>query len=288
VLVADGLTKRYRRVLAVDNLSFQVRPGTITGFLGPNGAGKTTTLRIFLGLVHATSGTATIDGKPFRRLERPTRLGAVLEATGFYPGRSGRDHLRAMAAAAEIGAQRADEVLALVGLEGAAKRRVGGYSLGMRQRLGIATALLGDPEILILDEPANGLDPDGIRWIREFMREFVHDGRTILVSSHVLGEVAQVADDVVIIDKGRLVAQAPVPELTARASGAVRVRSPQANRLHELLGTETAVESNGVLLVEGRSAAEVGELAAANGIVLHELVQEAATLEQTFLELTAE
>jgi ABC-2 type transport system ATP-binding protein len=288
VLVAEGLTKRYRKVLAVDDLSFQVRPGAITGFLGPNGAGKTTTLRIFLGLVHATSGTAMIDGMPYRRLERPTRVGAVLEATGFYPGRSGRDHLRAISAAAEIPAQRADEVLALVGLESDANRRVGGYSLGMRQRLGIATALLGDPEILILDEPANGLDPDGIRWIREFMRGFVHDGRTILVSSHVLAEVAQVADDVVIIDKGRLVAQAPVAELTARTSGAVRVRSPQAERLHELLGTETTVESNGVLLVHGRSAAEVGELAAANGIVLHELVQEAATLEQAFLELTAE
>jgi ABC-2 type transport system ATP-binding protein len=288
VLVAEGLTKRYRNVLAVDDLSFQVRTGAITGFLGPNGAGKTTTLRIFLGLVHATSGTATIDGKAYRGLERPTRVGAVLEATGFYPGRSGRDHLRAISAAAEIPGQRADEVLALVGLESAANRRVGGYSLGMRQRLGIATALLGDPEILILDEPANGLDPDGIRWIREFMRGFVHDGRTILVSSHVLAEVAQVADDVVIIDKGRLVAQAPVAELTARTSGAVRVRSPHAERLHELLGTETAVDSNGVLLVHGRSAAEVGELAAANGIVLHELVQEAATLEQAFLELTAE
>jgi ABC-2 type transport system ATP-binding protein len=212
----------------------------------------------------------------------------VLEATGFYPGRSGRDHLRAFATAAEIPIQRVDQVLAVVGLEDAAQRRVGGYSLGMRQRLGIATALLGDPEILILDEPANGLDPDGIRWIREFMRGFVGDGRTILVSSHVLAEIAQVADDVLIIDKGRLVAQAPVAELTARTSGAVRVRSPQAKRLYELLGPAAAVESDGALLVQGRSAAEVGELAAANGIVLHELVEEAATLEEAFLELTAE
>jgi ABC-2 type transport system ATP-binding protein len=288
VLVAEGLTKRYGKVLAVDDLSFQVRSGTITGFLGPNGAGKTTTLRIFLGLVHPTSGTATIDGKPYDRLERPARVGAVLEATGFYPGRSGRDHLRAFATAAEIPIQRVDQVLAVVGLEDAAQRRVGGYSLGMRQRLGIATALLGDPEILILDEPANGLDPDGIRWIREFMRGFVGDGRTILVSSHVLAEIAQVADDVLIIDKGRLVAQAPVAELTARTSGAVRVRSPQAKRLYELLGPAAAVESDGALLVQGRSAAEVGELAAANGIVLHELVEEAATLEEAFLELTAD
>jgi len=288
VLVAEGLTKRYGKVLAVDDLSFQVRSGTITGFLGPNGAGKTTTLRIFLGLVHPTSGTATIDGKPYDRLERPARVGAVLEATGFYLGRSGRDHLRAFATAAEIPIQRVDQVLAVVGLEDAAQRRVGGYSLGMRQRLGIATALLGDPEILILDEPANGLDPDGIRWIREFMRGFVGDGRTILVSSHVLAEIAQVADDVLIIDKGRLVAQAPVAELTARTSGAVRVRSPQAKRLYELLGPAAAVESDGALLVQGRSAAEVGELAAANGIVLHELVEEAATLEEAFLELTAE
>jgi ABC-2 type transport system ATP-binding protein len=288
VLVAEGLTKRYGKVLAVDDLSFQVRPGTITGFLGPNGAGKTTTLRIFLGLVHPTSGTATIDGQPYVRLEQPTRVGAVLEATGFYPGRSGRDHLRAFATAGRIPGRRVDEVLTVVGLEGAANRRVGGYSLGMRQRLGIATALLGEPEILILDEPANGLDPDGIRWIREFMRGFVHDGRTVLVSSHVLAEVAQVADEVVIIDKGRLVAQASVAELTERTAGAVRVRSPQADRLRELLGADATVESDGVLLVQGRTAAEVGELAAANAIVLHELVQETATLEQAFLELTAE
>ena len=288
MLVAEGLTKRYGKVLAVDDLSFRVRPGTITGFLGPNGAGKTTKLRIFLGLVHPTSGVATIDGRPYRTLEKPTRVGAVLEATGFYPGRSGRNHLRAVAAAAEVPAGRVDEVLGIVGLDAPSDRRVGGYSLGMRQRLGIATALLGDPEILILDEPANGLDPDGIHWIREFMRDFVGGGRTILVSSHVLAEVAQVADDVVIIDKGRLVAQAPVSELTARTSGAVRVRSPQSDRLRELLGAETAVESNGAVLVHGRSAADVGELAAANGIVLHELVQETATLEDAFLELTRE
>jgi ABC-2 type transport system ATP-binding protein len=288
MLVAEGLTKRYGKVLAVEELDFAVRPGTITAFLGPNGAGKTTTLRIFLGLVHPTSGTATIDGRPYRQLEKPTRVGAVLEATGFYPGRSGRNHLRAFATAAEVPGGRIDEVLAVVGLEAAADRRVGGYSLGMRQRLGIAAALLGDPEILILDEPANGLDPDGIRWIRDFMRDFVRGGgRTILVSSHVLAEVAQVADDVVIIDKGRLVAQAPVAELTARASGAVRVRSPQADRFRELLGPQTT-ESNGTLLVQGRSAAEVGELAAANGIVLHELVEEAASLEDAFLELTRE
>jgi ABC-2 type transport system ATP-binding protein len=291
VLVAEALTKRYRKVLAVDDLSFEVRRGTITGFLGPNGAGKTTTLRIFLGLVHPTSGTATIDGKRFRQLERPTRVGAVLEATGFYPGRSGRDHLRTVATAARIPAQRADEVLALVGLEDAARRRVKGYSLGMRQRLGIAAALLGDPEILVLDEPANGLDPDGIRWLRDFMRGFVGGGRTILVSSHVLSEVSQVADDVVIVDRGRLVAQGPVAELTGRASGGVRVRSPQAERLRDLLtaaGYQATTASDGALFVEGSTAAQVGELAAANGVVLHELVQEAATLEQAFLELTSQ
>jgi ABC-2 type transport system ATP-binding protein len=288
VLAAEGLTKRYGKVLAVDDLSFRVRPGTLTAFLGPNGAGKTTTLRIFLGLVHPTSGAATIDGKPYRDLEKPTRVGAVLEATGFYPGRSGRNHLRAAATAAEVPVGRIDEVLGVVGLEAAADRRVGGYSLGMRQRLGIATALLGEPEVLILDEPANGLDPDGIHWIREFMCDYVRGGRTILVSSHVLAEVAQVADDVVIIDKGRLVTQAPVAELTARASGAVRVRSPQADRLRELLGPDTVAESDGALLVQGRSAAEVGELAAGSGIVLHELVQETATLEEAFLELTRE
>ena len=180
MLVAQSLTKRYGKVLAVDDLSFEVRTGSITGFLGPNGAGKTTTLRIFLGLVHPTSGTATIDGKRFRQFERPTRVGAVLEATGFYPGRSGRDHLRAVATAARIPEPRVDEVLAVVGLEGAAKRRVKGYSLGMRQRLGIATALLGDPEILILDEPANGLDPEGMRWMRGLLRNFADRGGTVL------------------------------------------------------------------------------------------------------------
>jgi ABC-2 type transport system ATP-binding protein len=291
MLVAEALTKRYRKVLAVDDLSFEVRTGSITGFLGPNGAGKTTTLRIFLGLVHPTSGTATIDGKRFRQLERPTRVGAVLEATGFYPGRSGRDHLRVVATASRVPEQRVDEVLGLVGLEGAARRRVKGYSMGMRQRLGIATALLGEPEILILDEPANGLDPDGIRWLRDFMRGFVGAGRTILVSSHVLAEVAQVADDVVIIDKGRLVAQGPVAELTGRASGGVRVRSPQGEKLRELLttaGHDAMTASDGALFVRGSTAAQVGELAAANGVVLHELAQEAATLEQAFLELTAQ
>jgi ABC-2 type transport system ATP-binding protein len=290
VLVAQGLTKRYGKVLAVDDLTFEVRAGTITGFLGPNGAGKTTTLRIFLGLVHPTAGSATVDGKRFRDLEQPTRVGAVLEATGFYPGRNGRDHLRAIATAARVPRQRVGEVLALVGLESAAKRRVKGYSLGMRQRLGIATALLGDPEILILDEPANGLDPDGIRWLRDFMRQFASGGRTILVSSHVLAEVAQVADDVVIVDKGRLVAQAPVSELTARASGGVRVRSPQAGQLRELLtaaGLEATSAGDGTLLVQDATGAQVGEIAAANSIVLHELTQEAATLEQAFLELTA-
>jgi ABC-2 type transport system ATP-binding protein len=290
VLVAQGLTKRYGKVLAVDNLSFEVRTGTITGFLGPNGAGKTTTLRIFLGLVHPTAGSATIDGKRFRDLEQPTRVGAVLEATGFYPGRSGRDHLRAIATAARIPHERVGEVLELVGLESAAKRRVKGYSLGMRQRLGIATALLGDPEILILDEPANGLDPDGIRWLRDFMRRFASGGRTILVSSHVLAEVSQVADDVVIVDKGRLVAQAPVSELTAQASGGVRVRSPQADRLLALLTAadlEATKAGDGALLVRNATGPQVGEIAAANSIVLHELVQEAATLEEAFLELTA-
>ncbi len=290
MLVAQGLTKRYGKVLAVDDVSFEVRAGTITGFLGPNGAGKTTTLRIFLGLVHPTAGSATVDGRRFRDLERPTRVGAVLEATGFYPGRSGRDHLRAIATAARIPQQRVGEVVELVGLESAAKRRVKGYSLGMRQRLGIATALLGDPEILILDEPANGLDPDGIRWLRDFMRDFAGSGRTILVSSHVLAEVAQVAQDVVIVDKGRLVSQAPVSELTARTSGGVRVRSPQVERLRELLagaGLEAAAAGDGALLVQNATGPQVGEIAAANSIVLHELVQETATLEQAFLELTA-
>src|SRR4051812_4998647 len=239
VAVAESLTKRYGSLTAVDGLSFALDAGTVTGFLGPNGAGKTTTLRMLLGLARPTSGTALVFDRPYAELERPAlRIGAVLEATDFHPGRSGRNHLRTLSRATGLPDARVDEVLRTVGLEGAAGRRVKGYSLGMRQRLGLAAALLGDPELLVLDEPANGLDPEGVRWLRDFLRAFASQGRTVLVSSHVLAEVAQTVDRVLIINRGKLVIEAPLGELTARLGGSVRVRSPQATTLAEALSRE--------------------------------------------------
>jgi ABC-2 type transport system ATP-binding protein len=214
-----SLTKRFGDVTAVDGLSFSLRPGSVTGFVGPNGAGKTTTLRLLLGLAEPTAGEALVFGRRYRELENPTRsVGAVLESNDFHPGRSGRDHLRVLARAAQIPELRVDEVLRLVGLEAAAGRRVKGYSLGMRQRLGLAAALLGDPALLVLDEPANGLDPAGVRWLRTLLREFAARGGTVLVSSHVLAEIAQTVDQVVIIERGRLVAVAPLDELAGRGA----------------------------------------------------------------------
>ncbi|HET9509487.1 MAG TPA: ABC transporter ATP-binding protein [Gaiellaceae bacterium] len=289
MIEVQGLSKRFGRTQAVKDLSFRVDPGTITGFLGPNGAGKSTTLRAILGLVHQDEGSARVLGVPYRQLDRPLhRVGAVLEASEVHPGRTGRNHLRVLAAAAGLPRSRVEDVLALVELSTAAKRRVKGYSLGMRQRLGLASALLGDPEVLVLDEPANGLDPAGIRWLRDFLRSLAAEGRTILVSSHVLAEVAQTVDRVVIIHRGTLIRQATVPEVLASAQGATRVRSPEAGRLHELLaaqgGAVTAV-GDGTLAAD-LPPERVGEVAAANGIVLHELTVERATLEEVFLELT--
>jgi len=215
-----GLVKRFGAVTAVDGLSFTVQPGTVTGFLGPNGAGKTTTLRMLLGLVAPSAGTAEIDGRAYRDLPEPLHaVGAVLEAASFYPGRTARAHLRIQALAAEADPSRVDDVLELAGLADAGDRRIGGFSLGMRQRLGLATAVIADPEVLILDEPANGLDPEGVRWLRGLLRGFAAEGGTVLVSSHLLAEVAQTVDAVVIIDRGRLVAQGPVAELTASGAG---------------------------------------------------------------------
>ncbi len=283
------LTKRYGKVLAVDRLSFRVEPGTITGFLGPNGAGKSTTLRSVLGLVHPDSGGATVLGSTYRELDRPLhRVGAVLEASEVHPGRSGRNHLRVLATAAGVPRSRVEEVLALVELTAAAKRRVKGYSLGMRQRLGLATALLGDPEVLVLDEPANGLDPAGVRWLRDLLRSLAAEGRTILVSSHVLAEVAQTVDRVVIIHRGKLIQQATIAEVLAGAQGGTRVRSPEASRLRSLLAAQgaTVTELEDTTLVADLPPERIGELAAANNIVLHELTVERATLEEVFLELT--
>ena len=283
------LTKRYGKVLAVDRLSFRVEPGTITGFLGPNGAGKSTTLRSVLGLVHPDAGGATVLGRTYRELDRPLhQVGAVLEASEVHPGRSGRNHLRVLAAASGVPRSRVEEVLALVELTAAAKRRVKGYSLGMRQRLGLATALLGDPEVLVLDEPANGLDPAGVRWLRDLLRSLAGEGRTILVSSHVLAEVAQTVDRVVIIHRGKLIQQATIAEVLAGAQGGTRVRSPEASRLRSLLAAQgaTVTELEDTTLVADLAPERIGELAAANNIVLHELTIERATLEEVFLELT--
>jgi len=291
VLEARNLSKRFGKALAVDDVSFRVEPGTVTGFLGPNGAGKTTTLRMLLGLVDPTAGEATIDGRRYRELDEPVRrVGAVLEASGFHPGRSGRNHLRLVASGGRVPASRADEVLALVDLQAQARRRVKTYSLGMRQRLALAAALIGDPEILILDEPANGLDPQGIRWLRDLLRSLADEGRTVFVSSHVLAEIGQIADSVIILDHGRLVAQAPLDDVLARSSAGVRIRTPQAALLRDRLvasGVEVAPLADGALLARGTSSDRVGELAAQNGVVLHELTAEGSTLEEVFLALTS-
>jgi ABC-2 type transport system ATP-binding protein len=288
-IVADGLTKRYGAVTAVDDLSFDVRPGAVTGFLGPNGAGKTTTLRMVLGLARPTAGSATILGQPFDELPEAARsVGANLEICGMHPGRSGRNHLRALAAFAGLPASRVEEVLDLVEMREAANRRAGGYSTGMRQRLGLAATLLGDPEVLVLDEPANGLDPQGIRWLRDFLRRAASEGRTVLVSSHVLSEVEQTVDDVVVIHRGRLVKSGPIASLLTGEG--VRVRSPRAADLAAALARDgVEVRNDGdLLLVQGRSTDEVGELAFALGVPLHELAVEAASLEEIFFRLTSD
>ncbi len=291
VIAVENLRKRYGKTQAVDGLSFTVEPGRVVGFLGPNGAGKTTTLRILLGLVHANSGQATIQGKKYSQLERPfCQVGAVLEASGFHPGRKARNHLRVLARAGHAPEKRVDEVLAQVGLEEAAKKRVGSYSLGMRQRLALASALLGDPGVLILDEPANGLDPEGIRWLRDFLRSLAAEGRAVLISSHVLAEVEHAADEVVIINKGKFVAHGSVESFTRGVEGRVRVRSPQATKLKTRLGNAgLSVEIDGdTLLVAGGPSAQVGEIAAESGLVLHELTPIATQLEDVFLDLTSE
>jgi ABC-2 type transport system ATP-binding protein len=290
-VVAESLTKRFGQVLAVDDLSFTLEPGTITGFLGPNGAGKTTTLRMLLGLTEPTSGHSLVLGQPYALIDRPAlAVGAVLEATDFHPGRSGRDHLRMLGRSAGLPDSRADEVLRTVELQTAAKRRVKGYSLGMRQRLGLAAALLGDPELLVLDEPANGLDPEGVRWLRDFLRSFASTGRTVLVSSHALAEVAQTVDQVLIVSHGRLVVESSLAELTNRVGGSVRVRSSKPEQLLQALEREhlAATRDQQTLLVSGANTERVGEIAFAAGVPVHELVTEGSSLEEIFLELTSE
>lgn len=285
------LTKTFGQVRAVDDLSFTVRPGRVTGFLGPNGAGKTTTLRMLLGLVQPTAGTATIGGRRYTALDRPMRtVGAALEAADFHPGRTALDHLRVYAPQAGVPDRRAHEVLDLVGLGGAAKRRVGGFSLGMRQRLALATTLLGDPPVLLLDEPANGLDPEGIRWLRDLLRALAAQGRTVLVSSHVLSEVQQTVDDVVIIAGGRLVHASTLAELSGLAEPRVRVASPDGAALDALVaraGWQRVAGSPGVAELVGTDVATVGHAAFAAGVELHELAAHGVGLEDVFLRLTA-
>ena len=284
-----GLTKRFGEVLALDNLTFSVRPGVVTGFLGPNGAGKTTTLRCLLGLVTPTAGAVTLDGRAYRDIEHPLRtVGAALEAASFHPGRSARAHLHVMALAAGLPSSRVDEVLLQVGMTEFADRRVGGYSLGMRQRLALAQALLGDPPVLVLDEPANGLDPAGIAWLREFLRALAREGRTVVVSSHVLSEVQQTVDDVVVIARGRLVRQGTLADLGS-GPAAVLVRTPTPSLLRDALGsTYPVTEVDGRLRVEGGTTDLVGHLAHGAGVELHELTVEASDLEKVFLRMTTE
>jgi ABC-2 type transport system ATP-binding protein len=291
-IVVSGLAKVYPKVRAVDGLSFTVEPGRVTGFLGPNGSGKTTTLRMILNLVTPSAGGATIGGVRYADLAEPlATVGAVLEASSAHKGRTGRNHIRVLCAAAGYPAQRADEVLEMVGLTPAARRKFKGYSMGMRQRLGIASAMLGDPQVLILDEPANGLDPEGIRWMREFLRAFASQGRTVFVSSHLLAEMQQLADDVIIIAAGKLIAQGKIDEIVdgVAQTGTVRVRTPQVDALTtELVRVGAVVNTNGggALEVQGVDAPTVGRAALAAQVELHELVTERPDLEQVFLELT--
>jgi ABC-2 type transport system ATP-binding protein len=287
----DEITKRYGSTVAVDHLSFEVRPGEVTGFLGPNGAGKSTTMRMMVGLDTPTSGRVTVNGRSYRDLRYPLRhVGALLEAKAVHPGRSARDHLRWLADSNGISRRRVDEVLDQVGLADVAGRRSGGFSLGMGQRLGIATALLGDPATLLLDEPVNGLDPEGIQWIRELLRSLANEGRSILVSSHLMSEMALTADRLIVVGRGRLIAQGTVAEVVQGASpGSVRVDTAEPDRLRSLLANDGAGVTNaadGTLTVTGPTARDIGIVAGAAGITLYELSPRPASLEEAFMELT--
>lgn len=291
-IVVQNLTKHFGQVAAVQNLSFHVEPGSVTGFLGPNGSGKTTTLRMVLGLVRPTSGWSTINGQPFNRLGNPGRIvGGVLEAQGFHPGRSARDHLRVYAAAMGVPDQKADEVLNLVGLGGAGNRAAGGFSLGMKQRLALATALLGDPQVLVLDEPANGLDPEGIAWLRTFLKAFAQSGRTVLISSHLLAEVEQTIDQVVIISRGQTMYYGPLEELRKSQQSRVIAQpaDPQklAIALQEHKITNLSPTPDGKLAIVGATIQQVGDIAAQAGVALYGVHEEKADLEQLFFRLTS-
>jgi ABC-2 type transport system ATP-binding protein len=292
MIEARGLTKRYGDTLAVDDLSFTVEPGKITGFLGPNGAGKTTTMRLILGLDHPTSGTVTVNGQPFDRLACPMHeVGALLDAKAVHGGRSAYHHLLCLAETNNLPRRRVDETLALVGLSEVARKRSKGFSLGMGQRLGIAAALLGDPAILMFDEPVNGLDPEGILWIRNLMKTLAAEGRTIFVSSHLMSEMENTADHLLVIGRGRLISDCTVAEfIAANSRQSVRVRTPQPAALATVLATAGGTvreDGDGLMVVQGLDVAAVGDLAFENGVRLHELAPAQASLEQAFMELTA-
>lgn len=289
----NQLTKHYGSVLAVNGLTFTVRPGQVTGFLGPNGAGKSTTLRMLLGLNAPTSGTATIDGRPFREFGTGLRhVGALLDANDVHKGRTADAHLAALACSNGLPRRRVQEVLETVGLGEAGRRRIGGFSLGMRQRLGIAAALLGDPPVLLFDEPVNGLDPEGIRWARELFRRLAGEGRTVFVSSHLMSEMANTADHLIVIGGGRLIADEPVGDFAARAANAgVTVRTPDPDALAEVLrnaGASVLAESQGTLSVTGLTAARINELAFTHRVMVHEVTAHGGSLEDAFMQLTAD
>jgi ABC-2 type transport system ATP-binding protein len=291
MIEARNLTKRYGQNLAVDGLTFTVAPGRVTGFLGPNGAGKSTTMRLILGLDRPSAGTVTVNGRPLAAHARPLReVGALLEARAVHTGRSARNHLLAMAATTGIGRRRVDEVIELVGLAEVADQRAGRFSLGMGQRLGIASALLGDPRTLLLDEPVNGLDPDGIRWIRQLLRRLADEGRTVFVSSHLMSEMALTADHVIVVGKGRLLRDQPMHQFIAEASAeVVRVRSPQSAQLAQRLasaGVTVRDVAPGELQVEGLTSERIGTVAAAEGITVFELATRSASLEEAYMALT--
>ena len=291
MIEAQQLSKHYGNKLAVDQLTFSVRPGVVTGFLGPNGSGKSTTMRMIMGLDSPNSGSATINGERYHDLRWPLQeVGALLEAKAIHPGRSARAHLLMLAKANRISRKRVEAVLEIVGLTSVAGKRAGKFSLGMGQRLGIAAALLGDPEVLLFDEPVNGLDPDGIRWVRNLLKRLAREGRTVFVSSHMMSEMAVTADEVIIIGRGRLISQAPMDQLLAESSlQFVRVRSPQLEQLQVALGEIGAAvekEADGSLTVRGADEVAIGELAAKNSFVLHELAPQSGSLEDAFMELT--
>ena len=293
MIEAINLTKRYGHKTAVDNISFTVKPGTVTGFLGPNGAGKSTTMRMIMGLDKPTSGTVTVNGHPYRELSAPLcEVGALLDAKGLHGSRSARGHLRQLAASNGIPTKRVDEVLEITGLTSVAKKRVKGFSLGMGQRLGIAAALLGDPGVLLFDEPVNGLDPEGVKWVRETCRRLASEGRTVFISSHLMSEMAQTADQLLVIGRGRILSTGRVDDVIASATtDRVRVASPQATRLAELMAARNLAArpvAPSVLETTDATAAAIGELAAQGSIVLHELTTIHASLEEAYLNLTSD